>query len=171
MRKTKALRGLSALKTLCNAEDQHASRRMVRAKETGAWLNSLPNTLNGTVLTEEEFRDSLRLRFGLAPLKLPSTCNRCEKKFVFNHAQQCPKRGLILHRHDDVAAEWSEMCARALKPLAVSDEPFIHTSRDSLKRTTSESIAFGKSGNGQSLTLGSQIPIACRGVIGTPTRS
>ena len=36
MRKTKALRSLSALKTLCNTEDRYASRHMVRAKETGA---------------------------------------------------------------------------------------------------------------------------------------
>ena len=71
----KALRGLSGLQTMCNAERKFVSRRMGRSKETGAWLNSLPNTLNGTVLSEEEFRDSLRLRFGLAPLKLPSTCD------------------------------------------------------------------------------------------------
>ena len=67
-RKTKALRGLSTLKTLCNAEPKLVSRRMMRAKETGAWLNNLPNSLKGTVLAEEEFRDSLRLRFGLDPL-------------------------------------------------------------------------------------------------------
>ena len=80
-RKTKALRGLSTLKTLCNAEPKLVSRRMMRAKETGAWLNNLPNTLNDTVLAEEEFRDSLRLRFGLVdPLKLPSTCDGCGKK-------------------------------------------------------------------------------------------
>ena len=44
------------------------------------------------------------------------------------------KGGLILHRNDYAAAEWGEMCARALKPLAVSDEPFIHTGWDSLKK-------------------------------------
>ena len=35
-RKTKALRGLSNLKTLCNAEPKLVSRRMMRAKEKGA---------------------------------------------------------------------------------------------------------------------------------------
>ena len=59
--------------------------------------------------------------------------HECGKKFNFNHAQICQKGGLILHRHDDVTAEWGEMCARALKPSAVSDEPFIHTGRDAQK--------------------------------------
>ena len=108
-------------------------QRQGQIRLTGGWLNNLPNTLNGTVLSEEEFRDSLRLRFGLAPLKLPSKCDGCGKKFNFNHTQTCKKGGLILHRHDDVAAEWGEMCACALKPSAVFDEPFIHTGRDKQK--------------------------------------
>ena len=101
-RKTKALRSLSDLKTTCNAKHKFVSRRMMRSKETGGWLTNLPKTLNGTVLSEEEFRDSLRLRFGLAPLKLPSTCDGCGKKFNFNHAQICQEGGLILHCHDRV---------------------------------------------------------------------
>ena len=143
-RKSKALRGLSNLQTLCNAEHKHVSRRMMRARETGAWLNNIPNSLNGTVLAEEEFRDSLRLRFGLDPLKLPANCDGCGKKFDFNHAQQCAKGGLILHRHDDVAAEWGEMCARALKPSAVSDEPYIHTGRDSQRTQGDEDTVIDK---------------------------
>ena len=106
---------------------------MMRSKEMGGWLNNPPNTLNSSVLSEEEFRDSLLLRFGLAPLKLPSTCHGCGKKFNFNHAQTYKKGGLILHRHNDVVAEWGEMCARALKPSAVSDEPFIHIGRNKQK--------------------------------------
>jgi hypothetical protein len=30
-------------------------------------------------------------------------------------------------RHNDVAAEWHHLCAQALQPSAVSDEPLIHT--------------------------------------------
>ena len=36
----------------------------------------------------------------------------------------------MLLRHNDVAAEWHHLCAQALTPSAVSDEPLIHTGRD-----------------------------------------
>ena len=41
-RKTKALRGLSTLKTLCNAEHKYVSRRMMRAKRLGRGLTTSP---------------------------------------------------------------------------------------------------------------------------------
>ena len=90
---------------------------MRRSKETGAWwLNNLPNTLNSTVLSEEEFRDSLQLRFGISPLT--STTPRSARREASYYT---------------ATTEWGEMCAHALKPSAVSDEPFIHTDRDTQK--------------------------------------
>ena len=47
----------------------------------------------------------------------------------------CAKGGLILYHHNDVSAEWGEICARALKPSAVSDETHIYTGRDTPKAT------------------------------------
>jgi hypothetical protein len=136
MRKARTLLGLAELQMLCNTEEPVISRRMKRAKDNGeGWLNTLPNSLNGTVLSEEEFRDSLRLRFGLIPLKLPSRCDDCDQAFNVDHAMTCMKGGFILHRHNDVPAEWGEICARALKLSAVSDEPYIHPGRDTPKAT------------------------------------
>ena len=34
-------------------------------------------------------------------------------------------------RHNDIASEWHELCAHALTPSAVSDEPLIHSGQDS----------------------------------------
>ena len=136
MCKARTLLGLAELQMLCNVKQPVVSRRMKRAKETGGWLNTLPSSLNGTVLSEEEFRDSLWLRFGLIPLKLPSKCDGCNQAFNVDHAMTCAKGSLILHRHNDVTAEWGEICAHALKPSAVSDEPaHIHTGRDIPKAT------------------------------------
>ena len=46
-------------------------RRIKRSATTGAWLTTLPNLLNGSELSAEEFRDGVRLRLGLKPTSLP----------------------------------------------------------------------------------------------------
>jgi hypothetical protein len=118
---------LSALKAA--APDRLARFRLQRAQETGAWLTTMPESLNGTELTEDEFRDSLRLRFGLCPTHLPDKCDGCGSAFTVEHGLSCRQGGLILLRHDDVAREWHHLCAQATQPSAVSDEPLIHTGR------------------------------------------
>ena len=102
-----------------------AARRMKRSQQTGAWLTAMPHNLNGTVLSADEFRDNLRLRCGLEPQHLPARCDGCSDRFTVEHALQCRKGGLILQRHDDLAGEWHQLCAEALKPCAVTDEPRI----------------------------------------------
>ena len=120
----------ATLDRLCAAARPAVVRQMKRSQETGAWLTAMPNTLNGTELSEEEFHDNLRLRFGLQPLSLPARCDGCDAKFSVDHALFCKKGGLVLLRHNDVAAEWHTLCAAALTPSAVSDEPLILTGRD-----------------------------------------
>jgi hypothetical protein len=103
---------------------------MLRSRETGACLTALPTSLNGPELSEAEFRDNLRLRFGLTPIALPERCDGCDAKFTVAHALSCKKGGLVLLRHNDIAAEWHSLCASALTPSAVSDKPLILTGRD-----------------------------------------
>jgi hypothetical protein len=103
---------------------------MRRSKETGAWwLNNLPNTLNSTVLSEEEFRDSLRLRFGISPLN----SHRHVMGVGRSLTSTTPRSARREASYYTATTEWGEMCAHALKPSAVSDEPFIHTDRDTQK--------------------------------------
>ena len=84
------------------AGDQEKNR-LYRATRNGAWLSAVPHHLNGTELSQEEFRDNLRLRYGLMPQDIPITCDGCGKKFSIDHALSCPKGGLFLARHDDAA--------------------------------------------------------------------
>jgi hypothetical protein len=121
----------ATLQRLCGQAAPFDARRMRRSTETGAWLTAMPNSLNGTELSEDEFRDSLRLRFGLTPVALPERCDGCDAKFTVAHALSCKKGGLVLLRHNDIAAEWHSLCASALTASAVSDEPLILTGRDS----------------------------------------
>ena len=55
------------LKSLLESASPADARRVKRSAAMGAWLTTLPNTLNGTELSLEEFQDILRLRFGLLP--------------------------------------------------------------------------------------------------------
>ena len=66
-------------------ETASARRRIDRTKQTGAWLTVIPNQLNGTALTAQEFQDSLRIRYGLKPLDLPHRCDGCNERFTVGH--------------------------------------------------------------------------------------
>ena len=55
-------------------------------------------------------------------------CDGCGAVFSVDHALTCKKGGLILLRHNDVAAEWHSMCAAAFTPSAVSNKLLIHIS-------------------------------------------
>ena len=114
----------------CEAADTPTKCCLHRSKATGSWLTTMPNRLNGTELSAEEFRDSLRLRFGVLPKGLPPRCDGCGHKFSVEHALSCSKGGVVLLRHNEVSEEWQQMCAQAYTPRAVSDEPLIPNSQD-----------------------------------------
>jgi hypothetical protein len=111
--------------------------RLQRACNSGIWLSVLPNRFNGTVLSAEEFRDNLRLRYNLLPLDLPEKCDGCGAGFSVDHALSCKVGGLVHIRHDDVAQEFGFLCGKAFKPSRVSFEPLINTrgARDEERRT------------------------------------
>ena len=105
-------------------------QRLERACKSGIWLTMMPSRYNGTELSTEEFRDNARIRFGLVPLGLPCTCDGCQHSFSVDHALTCKLGGLIGLRHDDAKDEFNDLCGKALKPSAVSDEPLIHSCQD-----------------------------------------
>ena len=118
-----------AMNEFLSASDETAKRRLKRSSQTGSWLTVTPNRLNGTLLSADEFRDNLRIRYGLDPLNLQSECDGCYQRFSVEHALSCKKGGLITIRHDDIKGEWHQLCAMALKPSAISDEPLIYSGR------------------------------------------
>ena len=71
-------------------------------------------------MSREEFRDNLRLRYGLMPQDIPTTCNGCGKKFLIEHALSCPKGGLVITRNNDVAKEWGALGSRALFLISIT---------------------------------------------------
>ena len=136
-----------------------AKRRMERAKHTGGWLNILPQYRNGTVLSAGEFRDSIRIRFGLSPLNMPSKCDGCGSKFTLGHAMKCGKGGLVILRHNEVASEWSDLCATALSASAVSIEPSIHNDRTAAAAATN---VRGREPNGNTVPIDARADVGVR---------
>ena len=72
-----------------------------RDKGASSWLNAMPLADQGLALNKQEFRDSLRLRYGLPLVDLPSHCI-CGDKFTVGHALSCKKGGFVAQRHDCV---------------------------------------------------------------------
>ena len=100
------------------AGDQERNR-IHRATSNGECISAVPHHLNGTELSQEEFRNNLRLRYGLMPQDIFATCNGCGKKFLIYHAVSCPKSGLVMARHDDAAKDWGDLGAQAFVPSAI----------------------------------------------------
>ena len=106
---------------IAQTNGQLAKRQLQQAVETRAWLTTIPHVLNGMVLSADEFQENLCLWLGLRPLNLPAHCDGSYSCFTVSHALSCPKAGLTLHCHNNVAGEWHQLCAEALKPSTVTD--------------------------------------------------
>jgi hypothetical protein len=102
------------------------SRTICRGKETGAWLSVLPSTVNGTVLSAQEFQDALSMRYAETPHNFPDKCDGCDAQFSLPHALGCMKGGLVIYRHNEIRDELVNLASRAFTPSAVRDEPLIH---------------------------------------------
>ena len=122
--------------------------RLHRATRNGAWLSAVPHRLNGTQLSWEEFRDNLRLRYGLMPQDIPATCDGCGKKLSIEHALSCPKGSLVLACHDDAAKEWDAFGAWAVIPRDITYEPKINSRTVQGERTGAGARQEGAEANG-----------------------
>ena len=116
-------------KYLSTSSDEEA-RLTRRSGQTGVWITTIPNTFNGNVLSREEFRDSLRLRFGLEIDGIPAKCDGCGADFTIAHALNCKVGGLPWIRHRDLNGTWQHICSQAFAPSSVSHEPLIQSNVD-----------------------------------------
>lgn len=80
------------------------SKRLNEAnKQTGAsnWVTSLPIKELNYDLNKGQFWDAIRIRYGWAIPRLPTTCV-CGKKFDITHVLSCKKGGFVNQRHNEV---------------------------------------------------------------------
>ena len=105
-------------------------------------------------MSREEFRDNLRLRYGLIPEDIPATCNGYGQKFSIEHALSCPKGGLVLARNNDVGKEWGALGPRALVPSAITYEPKINSRTVQGEKTGAGARQEGGESDGGTDTVG-----------------
>ena len=90
-------------------------RQIQISSEKGAstWLTTLPLSDHGFTVHKDALRDSLCLRYGWIPQKLPSRCV-CDQKFSLEHALGCSGGGFPSIRQNeirDITAELlTEVC-------------------------------------------------------------
>ena len=103
MRLSKRIVELSDIFKRQEQAESQEKNHLHRLTRNGACPSAVPHRLNGTELSREAFQDNLRLRYGLMPQDIPTTCNGCGKKFLIENALSCPKGGLVMARHDEDA--------------------------------------------------------------------
>ena len=108
------------------------SRKKVveRASETGAWLSAVPNTLAGTELGKDEWRDSACIRYNMRPSTIPKKCDGCGKEATIEHVLNCRVGGLIISRHNELKKELIDLGIKAFGISSVRDEPLTNPTSD-----------------------------------------
>ena len=87
-----------------------AIRRSIDGKCSN-WLNVVPMSRFGFVLSEREFRDAIALRYRRPIVDLPPRCDGCDSPSDVNHALNCRKGGLVIRRHNEIRDALGDLMA------------------------------------------------------------
>ena len=115
----------ATLNTLCSVMPPLDARRTRRNKEVGAWISIQPTYTNGLSLSKDEWRDGVRMRYGLQLQDLQKKCDGCGGRFSIEHALKCKQGGLVVGRHNEVRDECGALAVQAMSANRVRDEPKI----------------------------------------------
>ena len=91
-------------------------------KGASSWLNALPLKNQDFDLNKEDFRDALRLRYGVSLENLLSMC-ACGERFNVNHALSCKKGGFVTNRHNNLRDSFTVLLNKVC--INVQNEPHL----------------------------------------------
>jgi hypothetical protein len=101
------------------------AKRVATVHGTGHWLTASPSTPQGDLLTNDEFRVGICVRFGLRPPFLQDMCDGCGAATDLHHALTCTVGGLVIARHGLVLDVLMELAELAFGESRVGYEPTI----------------------------------------------
>ena len=126
----KLLQHEAQLQECLNNQPEPNKRIIDRASKTGAWLSVTPNTLAGTELRKDEWRDSACCRYNMRPESIPKYCDGCGKEATIDHILNCRIGGLIICRHNEVKDELIDIGIKAFGLNSIRDEPLTNPISD-----------------------------------------
>ena len=94
----------------------------ITEKGASSWLTALPLKDHDFYLAKQIFWDTISLRYGIRPTRLPTTCV-CGASFTIEHALECRKGGFIHSRHDNIRNFTAELLSEVCKDVSI--EPML----------------------------------------------
>ena len=70
-----------------------------------------------TLLSPQQFRDALSLRYHRSLMLMPPTCDGCGAAFTLSHALDCWKGGLVVRRHNEIHDALADLACLAYKDV------------------------------------------------------
>ena len=114
---------MASLEATIAGAPEVVTRRLRRARKTGAWLTVQPYTVNGTELGAQEWRDAAFQRYGLDPPDLPKYCDGCNTRFSIYHALNCKRGGLVTARHNELREKVADLAGKSFTPHTCETTP------------------------------------------------
>ena len=105
-------------------------KRCATKKGTGHWLAAFATAADDFILSNEEFRTAMCMRYAIAPPNLPATCDGCQAPFTVEHALRCNVGNSIGNRHDSIRDELYDWACAAWPLSGVRREPLDMPSSD-----------------------------------------
>ena len=108
-------------------------KRCASKSRTGHWLAAFATAADDFVLSNEEFRTALCIRYAIAPPKLPAKCDGCNAPFTVEHDLRCNVGNSIGNRHDAIQDELYDWASAAWPLSALRKEPRNTPSSDDVR--------------------------------------
>ena len=92
---------LESVLELQEAHKKQVIMRSINGKTLG-WLSVLPLTRHHYGSDQAtKFQDALTLRYHMALVEMPGSCDGCGDPFIVSHALDCRKGGLVIKHHNE----------------------------------------------------------------------